>query len=88
MSNYDILLSSVDQTHKQLKDCLDCGRPVPSWLQKKAEAIIEMGTDWQRGVAMMIDGLQDESDHLRSVETQSMEPGKILEWAGLIGEAQ
>lgn len=83
---YDILLASVEQTNRQLQECLACNRPVPPWVQRKSDAIVQIGTDWERGVAMMIEGLQMERDHLHAVSDCAMEPGKILEWSGIESE--
>lgn len=80
---YNILLASVEQTNRQLQECLECDRVVPPWLQRKSDAIIQISTDWDRGVSMMIEGLQMERDHLRAVEDRAMEPEKILEWSGV-----
>ena len=67
-TNYDAMRRSVEQTYAQAVDYINRGQPRPAWLQKKIDAVLLMATDWTRGVALMIEALQDHMDALDAAE--------------------
>jgi len=54
----------MDKAMRNYASYKNRGVPVPAWLQKQVDAIMVMETDSVRGMAMFIDGLQDERDYL------------------------
>lgn len=51
------------------------GKERPAWLVKQINAVHTATEDFQRGVSMLIDGLQDELDALRTARYVSYKPG-------------
>jgi hypothetical protein len=50
-------------------------QPAPRWLQKQVDGCLLMGTDVARGIALLVDGMQDELDLLDEAEAYGNYPG-------------
>ena len=62
MSPNEAVLRSMQRTLAQSEDFTRCGQPFPGWLVKQLKGLDLLGTDWEAGLALYIDGLQDEDD--------------------------
>ena len=58
---------SLQKTCRQYEDFKNRDLPIPSWLQKQKDAIYLMETNFQRGLAMYIEGLQEEKEILEEM---------------------
>ena len=61
------LSAAIAEVTRKYKDCRNCGQPVPSWLQKQSDAVVLLGTNYERGKAALMDAMQDELDYLESI---------------------
>jgi hypothetical protein len=44
--------------------------PYPGWLEKQIKAVHLMTSNFDRGALMLLDGLQDEDDALKTIEEE------------------
>lgn len=58
------LIPFLDRVVTKVERYADAGRALPPWLKKQAKAVQLVGTDFDRGLALLIDGLQEERDSL------------------------
>ena len=54
----------IKQIATRYSDMITNDREVPPFLKKQADGIFLMADDFDRGITLIIDGLQDESDYL------------------------
>ena len=65
MTNLLNLMTTVVNKAERFKATLT---PFPAWMDKQVRAVYMIGTDWRRGGALLIDGMQDERDALEEME--------------------
>ena len=57
----------MGDTVQHYADAIHQGREIPAWLQKQHDAVMLTESDPVRGIALLVDGLRDEADHLKEL---------------------
>lgn len=61
------LAVAISEVARKYGEYLRCGQAVPVWLQKQSDAVQLLEADYERGKAMLIDGMQDEIEYMDSI---------------------
>ena len=75
-TDFAVLQRTIDTTNRQIENFDRCGQPRPEWLEKKIAAVETLSTDWNDGVAKVIDALQDEREALGNARYTPYHPGE------------
>jgi hypothetical protein len=57
----------IGDTVRHYADIRAAGQPIPDWIQKQVDGIYTMETDPVSGMAVFVEGLQDETEHLQEL---------------------
>ncbi len=55
----------IGDTVQHYTDAKRWGMEIPLWLQKQGEAVLLIETNPVKGMALLVDGIQDECDYLK-----------------------
>lgn len=61
----------LSDTTSKFQDAVNCNRTIPDHLRKQVDAIYEMETDFNHGLANLSDGIQAECDYLEDLWKKS-----------------
>lgn len=67
------LESMLDSVVRKTEDFDRTGRVRPAWLQKQVDATYLLETDYERGLALLREGFQDELEFLEAHERTYMQ---------------
>jgi hypothetical protein len=74
--NFAVMQKTINTTARQVEQYEAAGMPIPKWLSKKIVAVDLCTRDWNKGVALMIDALQDEKSAIEKAQYVKYSPAR------------
>ena len=66
----------LDDTTRKYADAVNCDRPIHDYLQRQINGIYEMESDYRRGLAILQEGVEMESETLEELWKKSFTTAK------------
>jgi hypothetical protein len=61
----------ISDATRKFKDCVRCGRPVPTWLQHQSDGIVLLETDYKNGLSLLLAGYVEENEVYKELLNES-----------------
>ena len=71
MDDKDRLATVIEAVYEKARAFKNAGQPYPPWIEKQVKAVHLMTVNFDRAMIMLLDGMQDEQEHLETLENEN-----------------